>query len=100
MRGVSRDHDVADEPRPAPMRTPASTMTERPDLDVRRRARRAGRRSAVGWMRGPSALASWALAQPSAIDDAREQLALGAQRAVDARLAAQLPHVGAVMDAP
>ena len=38
------------------------------------------------------------MAQPVAVDHAREELRAGAERAVDGRLALELPDVGAVVD--
>src|SRR5262245_56241757 len=45
--------------------------------------------TAVGWTR--------AIRSTSAVDDAREELALRAEGSIDARLAAELPDVGPVM---
>ena len=75
---------------PAPTTTPALDDRERPDHDVARELRARGRR-----LRGRVNPASPRSAR--AVDDAREELALRAERAVDARLAAELPHVGAVV---
>src|SRR5882672_8705892 len=75
---------------PGPSTTPASITAKAPIWTP-------APSSAPGAIRADGWTSASVTRSRLAVDDGGEQLALGAEGAVDARLAAELPHVGAVV---